>query len=313
MRKSQEVFSSLLCLLFISCLLEKKSFCQHLHSSASKPWRKDKIKTSSRPVIYLESLCWWRCVLTNAAELQSQGRKRSGSKRRLKVSVHSKVKTGSVVLGRRMARLNYCKQADASWGSSPTRPSASSLQDNLTFFISPFHNASAVTQLEKDDLLFRLVLASFCFLLSLKELIRSRTADEASGQTQINPSSLWLEFKDSHIVRNCCHNHFSVKKRRLSGCRQCTVDCLFVMSQRAKPHKESPAGQWRHRQSGVHWPSHNTFHFIPFLTCKCYNKASFWAEGCKHGAKYDVVDVCRGFICRRLTMQGFSTGACHEK
>lgn len=53
-------------------------------------------------------------MLTIAAELQSQGRKRSGSETRLKVSVYSTVKTGSVVLGRRITRLNYCKQADAS-------------------------------------------------------------------------------------------------------------------------------------------------------------------------------------------------------
>lgn len=159
MRKSQEVFSSLLCLLFISCLLEKKSFCQHLHSSISKPWQKDKIKTSSQPIIYLESLCWWRCLLTIAVKLQSHRRKCSGSKTLFKVSVDSKVKTDSVALGRRgMAQLNYRKQADASLKRFRSHSAqCGSLQDNLTFFISPFHNASAVTQLEKVDLLFRRV------------------------------------------------------------------------------------------------------------------------------------------------------------
>lgn len=93
-----------------------------------------------------------------------------------KVSVDFKVeaKTDSAALGRRMARLNYCKQADAfSKCSSPTWPCASSLQDNLTFFISPFHYASAVTQLEKDYLLFSHVLASFFFFF-----IVTATADQ---------------------------------------------------------------------------------------------------------------------------------------
>lgn len=173
MRKSQEVFSSLLCLLFISCLLENKSFCQHLHSSASKPRQKDKIKTSSHLMIYLESLCRWRCLLTIAGELQSHVRKCSGSKTLFRVSLYSKVKTDSEALGRRMPLLNYCKRADASLKrSSPTRPSASSLRDNLTFFISPFHNASAVTQLEKDYLLFRRVLASFYVFIDTRRADR---------------------------------------------------------------------------------------------------------------------------------------------
>lgn len=204
MRKSQEVFSSLLCLLFISCLLENKSFCQHLHSSVSKPCRKNKIKTSSQPMIYSESLCWWRCLLTIADELQSHGRKCSGSKALFKVSVDSKVKTDSVSLGRRAGRLNYFKPADAALKhSSPTRPSASSLQDNLTFFISPFHNASAVTQLEKDDLLFRHVLASFCFFIVTERAdqvsdccrsFRSKLINAKKG-TWINTRSLYSSLR----------------------------------------------------------------------------------------------------------------------
>lgn len=146
-------------------------------------------------------------MLTIAVELQHHDRKCSGSKHFSRFRLIFKLTPLPTVQhwGRGRRRSITVNRPDAFVKrSSPTWPSASSLQDNRTFFISPFHNASDVTQLEKDYLLFTHVLASFFFFF-----IVTATADQTLDRN--------LTLLSGHVQRS-----LNAKKKKKNR-RKCPV------------------------------------------------------------------------------------------